>query len=747
MFDSGTNVIDAGGDDFRPLQAGEKRWVLWPVWAFKVLVPEPRPRTFDVFQTAILRLCNAGLVRIEDIKDRLALDRDLVAFVVLQLQSIGLIDSNGRPSPRALKLLAHDEEPETTDVVGYVLEDALTRRIWPRFLTGKLPYARCEAGKGSVFEVIRGTPGNPRSIRARVLQSRREMSGGPPSAQSILRAARQHRARVKSFQLQIGAFGEAARAAPAGRGGGTTLVRRVQLVDRTPEPLFVATCIFVPKESREARVHVADPFGLGLSAELRAEVERLAQEGHRTLQGIVKELTKNALHVDSQELVELVREGAAQAVAKVRSAVGNGIDELPAAVLRHLVASEERLADAREQLEGARRDRGAGLKRIDDLMGFAFAAVEEIFGWMVRTFCGPELPAMLGRHAQANRKLLRKIACGIGFRLDDETSDGTLLTVSGGQVRGAIEFDNRALPARLSASVLAARGRPEHPLHRIAHAWPEAIAFLARLKRLRDDASHVTDAESGLRAAEEALTTVYRLLRTIVPPSSLTTAIENGESRVAEWNAELMGRLRGQALRLVEQATPDSLESPDLRVRIIDAQQKVLEIGHLVTGGAEAELIVTRLRDFAVAAGLVVEAGLAMVARAGGAAADPTAIPDDKRQLAHAVARAAEAAGFAVYRSTLPESLSFVRPDAVRRAVTGQDETQSARLAALLLAAARDDEHPMRRIARLHPELLDDCAKIADARGHGDEANLVAEETADVMSVVYRLVHTFMLVQ
>lgn len=747
MFDIGTPVIDADGDDFRPLQAGPRRWVLWPVRAFKVLVPEPRPRTFDVFQTAILRLCSAGLVRIDDIQDRLALDRDLVAFVVLQLQSIGLIDSHGRPSPRAHKLLAQDEEPETSDVVGYVLEDALTRRLWPRFLTGKLPYARCEAGKGGVFEVIRGTPGDPRPIRARVLQARREASSGPLSAQSILRAARQHRARVSAFQLQIGAFGEAARAAPPGRGSVPALVRRVQLVDRTPEPLFVATCLFVPKDSREARVHVADPFGLGLSAELRAAVEWLAQEGHGALRGIVQELTKSALHVDSKELVELVREGAAQAVAKVRTAVGNGIDELPAAVLRHLAAAEERAADAREQLEGARRDRSAGLKRIDDLMGFAFAAVEEVFGWMVRTFCGPELLAVLGKNAQANRRLLRKLACGIGFRLDDETNDGNLLTVSGAQVRGAIEFGNRPLPARLSASVLAARGRPEHPLHRVAHGWPEAITSLARLKRLRDRASHATDAESGLRAAEEVLAAVVRLLRTIVPPSSSTTAIERGDRRVAEWNAELMGRLRGQAVRLVEQSAPEALDSPELRVRIIDAQQKRLEIGHLVTGGAESELIATRLRDFAVAAGLVVEAGLAMVARAGGAAADPAAIPEDKQQLAHLVARAAEAAGFAVDGGAVPESLRFVRPDAVRRAAAGQDETQGARLAALLLAAARDDEHPMRRVARLHPDLLDDCARIADARGHGDEANLTAEETDDVLSVVYELAHTFTLIQ
>jgi hypothetical protein len=53
----------------------------------------------------------------------------------------------------------------------------------------------------------------------------------------------------------------------------------------------------------------------------------------------------------------------------------------------------------------------------------------------------------------------------------------------------------------------------------------------------------------------------------------------------------------------------------------------------------------------------------------------------------------------------------------------------------------------MRRVARLHPELLDDCARIADARGHGDETHLTVEDTDDVMSVVYRLVHTFTLVQ
>ena len=130
-FDSATAVIDATGDDtLREREAGTRRWVLWPVLAWKVLVPESRPRTFDMFQTAILRLCHAGVVRAVDLADRLALDRDLVAFIVLQLQGIQLLDGHGRPSPRALKLLARDEGPAPIDTAGHVFGGALGRRVW-----------------------------------------------------------------------------------------------------------------------------------------------------------------------------------------------------------------------------------------------------------------------------------------------------------------------------------------------------------------------------------------------------------------------------------------------------------------------------------------------------------------------------------------------------------------------------------------------------------------------------------------
>lgn len=739
-FDSSTQIVDAG-IDFRPLKPGRRQFMLWPVLAWKVLVPEPRARSLDVFQTAIIRLCGAGMIHIDAIAERIALDRDLVAFIVLQLQSMGLLDERGRPSRQAIRLIERDEDLVPTDTVGYVFLDALTKTLWPRFWRGSLPYAQAEMKDTRSPAILsRGDEGNPTTESAWVLWPQSSTSATPPSAHAILKAARLHRRRLVSFKLEVGEFGNAARA----ESGGTSaekLVHRVRFVDRSAQSMFMVTCLFLPKDAPDASWQICDPFALGVSGELRAEVERLVRSGHHGLATRIKKLVGDAQSVDAIEFVELLREASARAQARVREQIGLGFDDLSVEVRQKLAAAEERLSAARGLFAGTRRDRAAALKHLDDCLGIAYAAIEEQLAEIVGLFADPELVAPLTNNADRNRRLLADLSRHLGFRHEDGAHSAGLFAVTASQVKGAIKYGNRGLPGCLAAALLAARDRPEHPLCRLAEVYPEALAFFERLKRMRDDTSHHTEDESALRPVEEACADLYRTFQALSRNhrGALPAAIGNAGA-VEQWTAELMAQLRSQAARLVSERVAAAEDDAELRVRLIDVQQKALEIAHLQAGAAEAALVQSRLRDFVVAAALVSEAGLATLREATEPARALAELPKDKASLALKGAQAARGLGFVMLPSgQLPEELARVRPDRVRKALLGQSEPLAASLMALVFQAAHSSEHPLRRLASDHPDFLHAIARISAARGHGDTGHLTVDEVSDLTATVFRL--------
>ena len=83
-----------------------RRWILWPVLAYRVYVPQPAPERLNLFQRSVLSLCRAGVTRATDIAERLALDRNLAAYVVNELMDMGLLDRRGELSARAFRLQA-----------------------------------------------------------------------------------------------------------------------------------------------------------------------------------------------------------------------------------------------------------------------------------------------------------------------------------------------------------------------------------------------------------------------------------------------------------------------------------------------------------------------------------------------------------------------------------------------------------------------------------------------------------------
>ena len=95
------------------------RWVLWPVFAWRVVAPVPKERKLNLFQRAVLGLARAKVTAIVDVADRLLIAPDLAGLVVLELQDKALLDHAGEPTAHGLKMLDDiEEDPPNEAQVG-----------------------------------------------------------------------------------------------------------------------------------------------------------------------------------------------------------------------------------------------------------------------------------------------------------------------------------------------------------------------------------------------------------------------------------------------------------------------------------------------------------------------------------------------------------------------------------------------------------------------------------------------------
>ncbi|WP_146101716.1 hypothetical protein [Rhodopila globiformis] len=713
MFDRTTPIVDFGATS-SPLRREAHRWLVWPALAYKVLLPSRGNPPFNVFQRAALDMCRAGVSNAEAISRRLALPLDLIGFVIEQLLSIGMLDEARAPTHRALRLMNHDDEPSEVQDAGYVFVDGVDgRRVWPRVHRGSLPIVDAEF-EHSKAKFQRGTPGRPEQVLANVVWPGSGAQPSAPSAYEAQRAARHHARRVRAFRREV-SRGDADDVLDGLKSAG------LRVIDVEPEPIFVASYVFLPKDARQRSWLVADPLGLGISDVLRPGLTKLAKQGKHGLPELLEKVAGQAWHVDEGDLALYLAEATKAATGRVERRLGDAATLLPADVLA-------RLADADVRLEGAQT-----AKPIEDFLGNAYAALECVFGWMVSLYPDPSLFSALGDNAPENAPLLRRVAEQVGFTVSSRTLP--LLSVTRGIVKGAICFGNKTLPGRLAAALLAAQRNSDHPLVTLAAREPDALECFAEIGRLRINASHDTSTIPSAGVTVEMRDRLFAVLRALVGAGAVDVETDTFEP---SWGADLLLRVRARAERASE-SYPGLAERPNVRSRVIEMHHAALLVKLLAASAATASgTLSTRARDALVAFTIVMEAAFAeLEAEASTPASIVQTISNDREQNAVQLASAAVAVGFEVEPSgQLPKALTHAKANRIRRAALGQGETLSARVAAQLLAAQQQSDHPLREVAKRLPTLLLDVGRLVDARGHGDDVVVTAAEVAEIETMV-----------
>ena len=716
-FDKTCAIVDLN-PTAKPLYAKGRQWLLWPMWAYRVVVPQPAPERFNLFQRAVLSLCRAGIIRADEVSDRLDLGSELAAYILNQLEGMGLLDRHRELTERAKKLLDEEPDNQVEAVAGYVFVDPFENELWPRFCRGVLPYSEGELD-GPSAKIERGTVGKPEEVPVRFVWPQKNDPPKPLSRRDIVRACSRSIRAEAAYKRSMGEDDSKLDESLLKRH-----LNQVVLLDDIPEPMFLTTFVFVPQDvSRASLWQVCDPFGLGTSHTLRKQIEELASASSQagdTLKNVIERATGEGFAVDDADFLDLFRKQNQKAAEVVNEKAGFDKTICPK-VWELLVQMEnDHIKVGGEDVSGRAWDRKQEVLKA--MVRRAYEAIEECLANVVRTFRGSEIWSRLGGAPEDNGALLVKIACGLGFVDDqEEPCFEKFLRIGSGPVKGVVLHENRELVALFAAVLISAQDRPEHPLRRCAAELPELIVFLNELKQMRGQAAHHTKVDLEKKDREKALDfrkKTYRVARLLLPAAEGTT--DSRPSFVpAEWDADLVYRLRAQAAYNVE--TKFGLhvrEVPLLRDELVEVEVLSLELDRLRHAGATAEEVDGRTKDMRIACGNATEAAVALLLTE----ADVSQfITDDRTANAERYSEVARMLGFkAMENGRYHEDLLMVRPDRAYSTARTQRGALNALVMIVLLQAEQDDDHPLRAVAKTNPRFLLDAGEVSKARGHGD---------------------------
>ncbi|GAB2932005.1 hypothetical protein GCM10027280_19640 [Micromonospora polyrhachis] len=456
------------------------RWIVWPAWQYRVCAPVVEQEELNLFQHAVLQLCQIGVRQSDRIAAALRLHPALVDVVVGELTRFDYLDGIRRPTTAGQEALVTGEvDPQDTQV-AYVFQDVFTQTLWPGAEVNPR-YADVAWDQGGPFlhSGSKGRPGPPRRLTAVALPARPVPQ--PPDALAILEAVRRRKPRR------------------AGGGRPPRAIRRVSIVDAEPTLVWLSTCLYVGSHGEEETWQARDPFAGRPSPMLRGFV--LARVDHDDgIRQVLGELTggpaeKRAVNLYQSDL--LVRRDVA---ARLELEFGLRATDDPE-LCGLLVAVETAYL---------RSGGGHGRAANEHTVTYAARTIELLLRRMVATYqpAGPVL-AELG----VNNSLRQQVVVDICHDLS-LGSPGRLRALPWHQISRAFAGDHVNRNVLLAAAVLGVlRIDVDHPLTSFGPRRPGFADDWDRLGDLRNDGSHAAISNPSADEVEWSRDLAHEMVR------------------------------------------------------------------------------------------------------------------------------------------------------------------------------------------------------------------------------------------
>jgi hypothetical protein len=113
--------------------AGKARAVLWPVLVHRVLYPDVAQAKMNLFQKVVMRLVRAKVYDVEELADLTGFHNNLVLLIFAQLISRGWLSDDAKEITEVGEKAINEEDEQTEQLAsGYIFQDAVTGKLWPR---------------------------------------------------------------------------------------------------------------------------------------------------------------------------------------------------------------------------------------------------------------------------------------------------------------------------------------------------------------------------------------------------------------------------------------------------------------------------------------------------------------------------------------------------------------------------------------------------------------------------------------
>jgi hypothetical protein len=456
----------------------KRSWLLWPAWAFRVIAPEPRARTLNALQKAVLGVLQASKLTAQELAKRLCIDPELSAFVAVELQERGFLDVAWGLTPEGASVLKEDAESNAKLVPGWVFRDPWTEDLWP-FIASNQMRANTEFDEEGFPRLLLGSKGAPKPRSAWVQFPSTDPLPKKPEAKEIIRAARQQR-RLEAQENFSGELNVS-----------QVDIDRISAVESEPEAVFLSTFAY----SAEEDWHVCDFFGRGNKEDLKSLMIKVAESTPLALflDGFLNRSGKDGFKQFVAQ-TQKNREAAQRVLERVLSLQINEYS-VKNPLLDALISWNEMKAEASQ-------------RRMRAVLLDCRRSLERLMAWLAKGHPLQGVENRLGEDRTTNQSVIRRALRSVGVEPTPELKPW--LNVSQNQVRSAAQYgDSWRLRPLFVAVLLSASRDPSHALREALRLEPSLLHKMESISSFAGEGIHDEREELNLSLVRACLVDTF----------------------------------------------------------------------------------------------------------------------------------------------------------------------------------------------------------------------------------------------
>lgn len=258
-----TNNIVYLKHDYSGLRTVSRQGILWPCFAYKVLLPTKVNKIMNIFEETILKLAELGIVDTGKVAKETCLNPKIVSFIQNRLHQIDHVDSRNRLSEEGSKQLEYlrTQLEEATRLISCtVFLDTINDVLLPFTHFGRIEYEMLKDAYPISRDGYRnisffpGTAGSGHMIKARQILYTENTKARTIEVEELIASLRKYRRLTEQYSV----FRKE-------KGFDIERIPRVSAItiDQQPELVYLYCEAFVQEGKPE--IYVTNGFGIGYS--------------------------------------------------------------------------------------------------------------------------------------------------------------------------------------------------------------------------------------------------------------------------------------------------------------------------------------------------------------------------------------------------------------------------------------------------------------------------------------------------